>query len=253
MEGIVIRRVISKPRRDRAARALTPGQFQNNLIPPHHFRHRLLMNKDLKRALDIVGAIVGLILFSPIFLLTAVLIKATSRGPILFKQTRVGYGGKAFTFLKFRSMFHNCDDRLHQEYVKKLINGKNGELNKGCHDRPLYKIEDDPRITPIGKLLRKASIDELPQLWNVLHGDMSLVGPRPPISYELEEYKKWHFRRILEVKPGITGLWQVSGRNRTTFNEMVRLDLFYAKNWSLALDIKILFKTIRILLIPDGV
>lgn len=214
---------------------------------------RLSLEKFLKRALDIVGAIAGLILLSPILLLTAILIKATSRGPILFKQTRLGYEGKHFTFLKFRSMYHHCEDRAHQEYVKSLIRGNNGEINNGSHDKPFYKIKNDPRITTVGGLLRKTSIDELPQLWNVLIGDMSLVGPRPPLLYEVQEYQRWHYRRIFEVTPGITGLWQVSGRNRTTFDEMVRLDLFYARNWSLALDIKILFKTVKVLFMPDGV
>jgi lipopolysaccharide/colanic/teichoic acid biosynthesis glycosyltransferase len=209
--------------------------------------------KVLKRWLDVVGAIAGLILFSPLLLLTAIFVKTTSRGPVLFKQKRVGYRGESFTFLKFRTMYHNCENRIHQEYVKSLIHGKNGAINNGSEGQPVYKIKNDPRITPIGRFLRKTSIDELPQFWNVLVGEMSLVGPRPPIPYEVEEYQKWHRRRVLEVKPGITGLWQVSGRNKTTFDEMVRLDIQYTRHWSLALDIKILLKTIKVMLIPDGV
>jgi exopolysaccharide biosynthesis polyprenyl glycosylphosphotransferase len=209
--------------------------------------------KVMKRWLDVIGAITGLMLFSPLLLLTAFLVKTTSRGPILFKQKRVGYRGESFTFLKFRTMYHNCENRIHQEYVKSLIQGKNGSINNGSEDQPVYKIKNDPRITPIGRFLRKMSLDELPQLWNVLTGEMSLVGPRPPIPYEVEEYQKWHRRRVLEAKPGITGLWQVSGRNKTTFDEMVRLDIQYTRRWSLALDVKILLKTIKVMLFPDGV
>jgi len=208
--------------------------------------------KVLKRLLDIAGAIAGLALFSPLLLLAAILIKATSRGPILFKQKRLGYRGEHFTFLKMRTMYHNCENRIHQEYVKHLIQGKNGAINNGSEDAPLYKIKNDPRITPVGRFLRKTSLDELPQFWNVLVGEMSLVGPRPPIPYEVEAYQKWHRRRFSEVKPGITGLWQVSGRNKTTFDEMVRLDLSYIKNWSLALDVKILLKTVKVMILPDG-
>ena len=120
-------------------------------------------------------------------------------------------------------------------------------------DKPVYKITNDPRITPIGNFLRKTSIDELPQLWNVLKGEMSLVGPRPPIPYEVEEYQVWHYRRLLEAKPGITGLWQVSGRNKTTFDEMVRLDLKYSRNWTFGLDLKILFKTIKVMFTKEGI
>jgi lipopolysaccharide/colanic/teichoic acid biosynthesis glycosyltransferase len=209
--------------------------------------------KVLKRGLDLVGAVAGLILFSPVLLLAAILVKTTSRGPVLFKQKRVGYRGEFFTFLKFRTMYHNCESRIHQEYVKGLIRGKNDAINNGTAGQPVYKIKNDPRITPVGRFLRKTSLDELPQLWNVLVGEMSLVGPRPPIPYEVDEYQKWHRRRVLEVKPGITGLWQVSGRNKTTFDEMVRLDIQYARQWSLALDIKILLKTVKVMLIPNGV
>lgn len=209
--------------------------------------------KVLKRWLDVIGAITGLLLFSPLLLLTAILVKTTSRGPILFQQKRVGYRGEAFTFLKFRTMYHNCENRIHQEYVKSLIQGKNGAINNGSASQPVYKIKNDPRITPVGRFLRKTSLDELPQFWNVLIGEMSLVGPRPPIPYEVDEYQKWHRRRVLEAKPGITGLWQVSGRNKTTFDEMVRLDIQYTRHWSLALDIKILLKTIKVMLFPDGV
>ena len=193
--------------------------------------------------MDILGSIFGLTLFLPLMILIALTIKITSKGTVLYKQKRIGYLGKKFTFLKFRTMHVNSDETVHREYVKKLIQGKNEEINHGTEDKPLYKLENDSRITPVGKILRKLSLDELPQFLNVLSGSMSLVGPRPPIRYEVEDYKNWHHRRILEVKPGITGLWQVYGRSKTTFDEMVRLDLKYVKEKSLKLDIEILLKT----------
>ena len=211
-----------------------------------------LISQFLKRLIDIVGSLIGIILSLPLMILVSILIKMTSKGPIFFKQTRLGYLGTPFTFFKFRTMKNNCDDQIHKQYVKKLIEAKNDEINLGTVENPQYKLTKDPRVTSIGLFLRKLSIDELPQLFNVLKGEMSLVGPRPPISYEIEEYQNWHYRRILEVKPGITGLWQVSGRNKTTFDEMVRLDIHYAENWSLWLDIKILFKTIKVLFYFNG-
>lgn len=210
------------------------------------------IQRIIKRIIDILGAVVGLVLFSPIMLLAAILIKLSSPGPIIYKQKRLGYHGQEFTFLKFRSMESNCECQLHQEYVLKYIRGENEQINNGTQEKPLYKIIDDPRATRIGRWIRKASIDEMPQFWNVLKGEMSLVGPRPAIPYELTAYQCWHCRRVLDVKPGITGLWQVSGRNRTTFNEMVRLDLYYAKNWSLYLDLKIILKTFKVLFISEA-
>ncbi len=197
----------------------------------------------VKRIIDIVGSLIGILLSAPLMLVIAALIKLTSRGPVLFRQERLGYLGEHFTFLKFRSMKVECDPSLHEEYVCKLINGEHDEINKGTADRPTYKITNDPRVTAFGKFLRKSSLDELPQFFNVLMGDMSLVGPRPPIPYECDKYKRWHCRRVLEGKPGITGLWQVSGRSTTTFEEMVRLDLAYIRNWTLWSDLKIIFKT----------
>ena len=197
----------------------------------------------VKRAIDIIGSLTGILLFWPLMLLIAALIKLTSPGPVLFRQERLGLLGKPFTFLKFRSMKAACDASLHKAYVTKLIKGENREIDQGRPDQPVYKITKDPRVTPVGEFLRKSSLDELPQFFNVLKGDMSLVGPRPPIRYECNQYKRWHCRRVLEVKPGITGLWQVSGRSSTTFDEMVRLDLKYVRTWSLWLDIKTLYKT----------
>lgn len=197
----------------------------------------------LKRIIDIVGSLIGIIIFSPLMLITSILIKITSPGPVIFKQQRIGLKGRRFFFYKFRSMRVDGDDKIHREYVSKLIKGEIDKINQGDKDNPFYKIKDDPRVTKIGKIIRKTSIDELPQFFNVLKGEMSLVGPRPPIPYEVEKYEPWHLRRILEVKPGITGLWQVDGRSKTSFNDMVRLDLKYALNWSLWLDMKILLKT----------
>src|SRR4030065_2471464 len=199
----------------------------------------------LKRCIDIIGAIVGLLLFSPFMLVTAIAIKADSPGPIIFKQLRIGRRGNRFSFYKFRSMYFNGDDHLHREYVTNLNKGDLKEINQGDEEAPLYKIKSDPRVTPVGKIIRKTSIDELPQFFNVLKGEMSLVGPRPPLPYEVEKYETWHLRRILEVKPGITGPWQVDGRSKTSFDDMVRLDVRYARNWSLWLDAKILLKTVR--------
>jgi lipopolysaccharide/colanic/teichoic acid biosynthesis glycosyltransferase len=217
-----------------------------------HFFPTIKTQKTLKRGMDIAGALMGLILFSPLMAVVAALIKITSRGPVLFRQTRLGYEGRRFVFFKFRSMQNGCHDFVHREYVQKWILGKTDEINNGSGERPFYKITHDPRITPLGRFLRKTSLDELPQLWNVLKGEMSLVGPRPAIGYEIEAYKDWHVRRTMEVKPGITGLWQVMGRNRTTFDEMAQLDLQYAKNWSLLLDLKILLKTFKVIVEADG-
>jgi lipopolysaccharide/colanic/teichoic acid biosynthesis glycosyltransferase len=194
----------------------------------------------------------ALILLSPLFILISALIKLTSEGPILFKQRRVGQYGARFTFLKFRSMHPRSDSKIHEDYVKGFIAGKAGSPEPGESRNAVYKLKDDPRVTRVGRVLRKASLDELPQFINVLMGDMSLVGPRPPIPYELEAYDPWHRSRLLEAKPGITGLWQVHGRSRTTFDDMVRLDLRYARTCSLWLDLKILLKTPRAVLSGQG-
>lgn len=195
-----------------------------------------------KRVVDFTIALVLLILCIPLMLILAILIKFTSKGPVFFTQERVGRGGKSFTFVKFRSMRHKADDSIHREYMNKLIQG-DAESQSDENGEPLFKLKHDPRITEVGQFLRKTSLDEIPQLVNVLTGSMSLVGPRPPIPYEVNAYKSWHMQR-LSVKPGITGLWQVSGRSTTTFDEMVKLDLEYIKKRSLSLDLKILFQTI---------
>ncbi|MGE0703128.1 MAG: sugar transferase [Vicinamibacterales bacterium] len=192
-----------------------------------------------KRAVDIAGSLLLLILFFPVCLVVAILVKVTSPGPVLFRQPRVGRFAKSFTMLKFRTMYANADPSLHKAYVTEFIAGQGRK--QAAHN--LFKIVGDPRITPLGRILRRTSLDELPQFWNVLRGDMSLVGPRPPLFYELDEYQPWHWRRVIDAKPGITGLWQVEGRSRTTFDGMVRLDLRYAKTRSLWTDLKILLAT----------
>jgi len=199
----------------------------------------------LKRVIDILGALLGLILFSPIMLATAITIKMTSPGPIIFKQTRFGKKGARFQFYKFRSMYCNTDDQIHREYVTNLIKGNLANINQGNKVVPLFKMVSDSRVTRVGRIIRRTSIDELPQFFNVLKGEMSLVGPRPPLTYEVEKYEPWHLRRILDVKPGVTGLWQVSGRSRTSFDEMVRLDLRYVQNWTTLVDLKIILKTVK--------
>src|SRR5581483_4372773 len=179
----------------------------------------------MKRLMDIVGSLGALLLLSPVLLAIATAIKLTSKGPVLFKQKRIGEYGKPFTFLKFRSMYVNNDAREHREYVQKLIAGKAEKQSANGDGVGVYKLTKDPRITRIGSFLRRTSLDELPQFLNVLEGKMSLVGPRPPVPYEVEAYHLWHRRRLLEAKPGITGLWQVNGRCRIKFDDMVRLDL----------------------------
>lgn len=190
----------------------------------------------LKRSLDIAGSLFALTAFLPLFLVIGILVKLSSRGPIFFCQKRVGQYGREFNFYKFRTMYTDNDPSIHQEYVAKLIAGT-------ITGTSVYKIEKDPRITRIGRFLRKTSFDELPQFFNVLRNDMSLVGPRPPLPYEFERYKMWHKRRVLELKPGLTGPWQVHGRSRTTFDEMVRMDLEYATKQSLWFDLGILLQT----------
>lgn len=206
------------------------------------------LSRAMKRGLDIIGSTTALFALLPLMGALALLIKLSSKGPVLFRQTRVGYGGRPFTFFKFRTMHDGNDSNVHKEYIKEFIAGQASSSGPAV----VYKIEDDPRVTKIGKFLRKSSFDELPQFWNVLKGDMSLVGPRPPIPYEVECYDIWHRRRILEAKPGLTGLWQTRGRSRTTFDEMVRLDLQYARSWSVWLDLKILFETPRAMISGDG-
>jgi exopolysaccharide biosynthesis polyprenyl glycosylphosphotransferase len=193
----------------------------------------------LKPGLDRLGAAVLLLALSPVFVLVACLIKSTSRGPALFCQTRVGRDGQEFRLYKFRSMINGADEQV------------SALLAHNEHDGVLFKMRQDPRVTPVGRLLRRFSVDELPQLWNVLRGQMSLVGPRPPLPSEVMRYGDDVRRRLL-VKPGLTGLWQVSGRAELSWEETVRLDLYYTENWSFALDLRIVCKTLFVVLRGRG-
>jgi len=203
----------------------------------------------VKRALDIVGSALFLIAFSPVFLIVSALIKLTSKGPVFFAQQRVGAHGCPFMMFKFRTMYVDASDSIHKQYMEQFIQpGRPVTANANVP----FKIVNDDRVTSIGRFLRRSSLDEFPQFWNVLKGDMSLVGPRPPIPYEVARYKRWHRRRVLEAKPGITGLWQVAGRSRTTFDEMVRMDLRYAKDHSVLTDLAILLATPRAVISGKG-
>ncbi len=202
-----------------------------------------------KRGLDILGSLALLLLFSPVLLAVYAAVKWTSPGPALYRQVRIGRRGEPFTMLKFRTMQDERGSRIHQDYVTWFITSSGRQPRTGDE---VFKLTNDPRITPVGRFLRKNSLDELPQFWNVLRGDMSLVGPRPPLPFEVEKYQPWHRRRVLEAKPGVTGLWQVEGRSRTTFDEMVRLDLRYARTRSLWQDVRILLATPRAMVSGKG-
>jgi len=219
----------------------------NSLIQCGFKKHQEL----IKRCLDIIVSAAGLIILSPLFLLCAILIKLDSSGPVFYRQARVSKGGKCFTFLKFRSMQHNADEEIHKNHVKNLMDLIAGLSSDGPSGERSYKLTEDARVTRMGKFLRRTSIDELPQLINVLRGDMSLVGPRPHPIYEVEQYTYWHSHR-LDVKPGITGLGQIYGRFNTEYADVYRLDLQYLKRPSLILDLHILLKTIPLVLSGRG-
>jgi len=207
------------------------------------------MNRVLKRAFDLLAATLLGLLLLPFFLVTALAVRLGSPGPVLFVQERVGRHGRPFRILKFRSMRVDADDALHRETMARVIGA--GEPGDVDGKQPIFKLKDDPRVTRVGRWLRRFSLDELPQLWNVLRGDMSLVGPRPAVPHEVARYRPRH-RRRLEAQPGITGLWQVSGRNRLSFDEMVELDIQYLENWSLGLDLRIAFRTALAVLLSRG-
>jgi exopolysaccharide biosynthesis polyprenyl glycosylphosphotransferase len=197
------------------------------------------VNLFLKRLVDLLLSGIGLILLIPVFVVVSILIKLDSKGPIFFKQRRIGKNGIQFTMYKFRSMVANAEE------LKERLKDQN-EM-----DGPVFKIKEDPRITKLGKFIRKYSIDELPQLFNVFRGDMSLIGPRPPLVEEVEQYNDYQWRR-LDVRPGLSGLWQISGRNHVSFEEWVSLDIYYIENWSMKLDTKILLQTIPVVLFGKG-
>lgn len=217
---------------------ITMGKFDDEGI--HHI---------LKRMIDVFLTMIGVILLLPLFVLIGITIKLDSKGPVFFKQTRLGKNGKPFTFYKFRSMYVDVDDKIHRDHFKHIFrNSKNGdEGNK----EQVYKIVNDPRVTRVGSFLRRTSLDELPQLFNILKGEMSIVGPRPCLSYEYEEYSSWHKER-LKVLPGLTGLWQIAGRSSVTFDDMVILDLYYIENMSPWFDAQIILKTIPTVLFGQG-
>jgi lipopolysaccharide/colanic/teichoic acid biosynthesis glycosyltransferase len=222
----------------------------DSLLAPTLYETQPCRYDAVKRSLDLLLSATLLLLLSPLLLVVAALVKLTSRGPVLFKQERIGQVMRPFVMLKFRTMQVNAASAIHQEFVSAFISGRQDGEKTGTGR--VFKIVKDPRVTSIGGFLRRTSIDELPQLWNVLRGDMSLVGPRPPLPYEVAQYKSWHMRRIAGAKPGVTGLWQVKGRSRTTFDEMVRLDLNYVKRRSLWTDLRILIDTPRAVISGKG-
>jgi len=202
----------------------------------------------VKRTIDYLLAGAFVVLTAPLFALIALAIKVTSSGPVFFMQHRIGQDGRLFPFFKFRTMRHNSDDRAHREFSRDFITGSNGNSSNGAK---VYKLTRDPRVTWVGQFLRRTSLDELPQLFNVLRGEMSLVGPRPPLPYELEHYQDWHKRR-LSIRPGITGLWQVSGRSSVPFDEMVLLDVYYIEHRSTLMDLRIMAKTLPVMFNGSG-
>ena len=203
----------------------------------------------IKRPFDILGSLALLVLFAPVFLMIFLAVKLGSPGPALFRQVRIGWRGRPFTMLKFRTMSVDGGDEIHRDYATWFIKSSGREPRTGDE---VFKLTHDPRVTRLGRVLRKTSLDELPQLWNALRGEMSLVGPRPPLPFEVEQYQPWHRRRVLEAKPGITGPWQVNGRSRATFEEMVRMDLHYVRTHSLWNDVKILAATPRAMISGKG-
>jgi lipopolysaccharide/colanic/teichoic acid biosynthesis glycosyltransferase len=202
----------------------------------------------VRRMIDVSIAGSALLLLVPVIVVAAIAVRVTSPGPVLFRQRRLGRHMRPFTVLKFRTMRADADSAVHREYVRQLI----GTQPEDERREGLYKLAVDDRITRVGRFLRSWSLDEVPQLWNVLRGEMSLVGPRPVIEYEVEQYPDWYLRRFA-VKPGLTGLWQVSGRNQLTYEDMVRYDIEYAERRSLWLDLRILARTALVVLRRQGV
>ena len=239
---------------DAAAFAVVDGDYAVDspklFIPADTTRYFGVQGR-FKRAFDLLATSLMLVVASPVMLVIALLIKQTSPGPVLFAQERLGKDGKPFRFYKFRSMEHNSDDAIHRQFVAMFIGGEDDgftDTNPGDH---VFKMKRDPRVTGIGAMLRRTSLDELPQLFNILMGEMSLVGPRPPIAYEIENYQPWHMERLKAV-PGLTGLWQVSGRSTVSFEEMVPLDIRYINNWSPWQDFRILLNTIPVVFQRTG-
>lgn len=225
----------------------TRQPYYNLSAPAAITKHSKRLYLRIKRLMDVTLSFILLILLSPILLLLALLIKLDSPGPVIFAQERMGHDWRSrtqhrFILYKFRSMYHNCDESVHREHVDERIRGQKG-ARSSSHDARLAKLTNDGRVTRVGRILRRTSLDELPQLWNVLRGEMSLVGPRPVPLYEVAAYEPWHKQR-LQATAGITGLWQVKGRGTATLDEMARLDIEYINRQSLLLDLKILLLTI---------
>lgn len=214
-------------------------------------RERSVCQRFCKRTVDVMASLCVLVVGSPFFLVIAVLIKLTSKGPVFFRQERIGENGFRFKCYKFRTMRPDSDDSMHREFATNFIRGHMSQSALDENGSSIYKLQDDPRVTAVGNFLRKTSLDELPQFINILKGEMTIVGPRPPVQYEYDCYEEWHKLR-LKVRPGLTGLWQVSGRSTVPFHEMVMLDLYYIENWSLTLDIKIMLRTIPVMLVGTG-
>ncbi len=211
-------------------------------------RRKIRIYPVIKHALETILALTLLMLLVPLFLLLAIAIRLDSPGPVLFRQKRIGKKGRPFTFYKFRSMHVNIDRDSHQAFLKAYVNGN---VPKGADDPAIFKPIQAYQVTTVGKLLRKTSLDELPQLFNIIKGDMSFIGPRPNVSAEVEEYKDWHTRR-LEVLPGITGWAQINGRSSLSFDQIVRYDLEYIENQSLLFDLRILWQTVPLVLRARG-
>ena len=214
-------------------------------------RRRSWLERTVKRSVDVGVSLLVLVFGFPFFLAIALLIKITSKGPVFFRQRRVGRDGSTFILFKFRTMKLGFDDAAHREFTKSFINGRSMHTPLDHNGDSVYKLTGDPRVTGIGSFLRRVSLDELPQFINILKGEMTVVGPRPSLPYEYDYFKDWHKLRV-KVKPGLTGLWQVSGRSTVTFDEMVKLDLYYIESWALLMDIKIMFKTLPVMLAGTG-
>ncbi len=224
---------------------------RNSGTPRIVVRERSGSERFLKRLIDSCASLCVLVLGFPFLFAIALLIKLTSKGPVFFTQARIGENGRTFTMYKFRTMKTDCDDSLHREFTRNFIQGEVPKSTLDELESSVYKLKNDPRVTAVGNFLRRTSLDEIPQFINILKGEMSMVGPRPPLAYEYEYYEDWHKLR-LTVKPGLTGLWQVSGRSSVPFHEMVMLDLYYIENWSLLLDTKIMLQTVPVMLVGTG-
>ena len=239
---------------DAAALAVVDGDFvitsPQFFIPADTKRYDGFL-RHVKRCVDVVLSAVAITLLAPLMGIVALFIKRSSAGPVLFVQERLGRDGRPFRFFKFRSMQHNSDDAIHRQFAAMFISGdEDGCAGTNAGDK-VFKMKADPRVTAIGAWLRRTSLDELPQLFNIFMGEMSLVGPRPPIAYEIDNYQPWHMERLKAV-PGLTGLWQVSGRSSVSFDEMVRLDIRYINEWTPWQDLSIIVRTIPVVLKGTG-